>query len=469
VVAPGFIDTHVHSEIALLTASPDATGGVQQGVTTHLTGPDGFGFAGVPPAQAREIEVVLRFVHGRADLPWDWPTPEAYLRAFENRLPVNVGIQAPHLPIRVGVMGWEPRVATDDELAAMASAVEGWMEVGAVGFNSGLDYQPTAHSDTRELVALARVAARYGGIYTAHGRNIGLGRAGQFHETAQVGREAGLPVHVSHERVDPEMADLLASSTGDLTTDSHLYEAGSTHLVYYLPFEDQTGGPAAILERLESAAYRAALLPRLEASLAETPEAVNAWFSATRSGDHIGRSVHDIALDRRRSDAETVIDLLREELPDALMVYPWGPTEAEFRPTVAATIAHPAVMISSDGIYHGVRPHPRGWGTFPRAIRVGVRELGATSLEAAIHRMTGLPAARYRLGDRGVIEVGRAADLVVFDPATFSDTATYHEPRGATIGLDEVIVNGTRVVERGRLTDRRPGSVLRRTQQNAVR
>jgi N-acyl-D-amino-acid deacylase len=259
------------------------------------------------------------------------------------------------------------------------------------------------------------------------------------------------------------MAHLLATTTADLTTDSHLYEAGSTHLVYYLPFEDQTGGPAAILDRLEAAAYRAALLPRLEASLAETPAAVNAWFSATRSGAHIGRSVHDIALERGRSDAETVIDLLREELPDALMVYPWGPTEAEFRPTVAATIAHPAVMISSDGIYHGARPHPRGWGTFPRAIRVGVRELGATTLEAAIHRMTGLPAARYRLGDRGLIEVGRAADLVVFDPVTFRDTATYPEPRGGTVGLDEVVVNGVRVLEQGRLTNRRPGRVVARS------
>jgi N-acyl-D-amino-acid deacylase len=258
------------------------------------------------------------------------------------------------------------------------------------------------------------------------------------------------------------MADLLAGTTADLTTDSHLYEAGSTHLVYYLPFEDQTGGPAAILGRLESAVYRAALLPRLEASLAETPAAANAWFSATRSGGHIGRSVREIAEERGTPAAQTIIDLLREELPDALMVYPWGPTEAEFRPTVGATITHPAVMISTDGIYHGERPHPRGWGTFPRAIRVGVRELGATTLEAAIHRMTGLPAARYRLRDRGVIEVGRAADLVVLDPATFSDTATYHEPRGGTVGLDEVIVNGVRVVERGRLTDRRPGQVLRR-------
>jgi N-acyl-D-amino-acid deacylase len=467
IVAPGFVDTHVHSELALLAETPDNIGGVQQGVTTNLTGPDGFGFAGVAPTRAREIEAVLRFLHGRLDLPFDWPTPEAYLRAFEGRIPVNVAPQAPHLPIRVAVMGWEARRATDEEIGRMADAVEAWMAAGAVGFNTGLDYQPTAHSDTRELVALARVAARHGGVYTAHGRNIGLGRAGQFRETMQVGREAGPPVHVSHERVDEEFAALLdeaAATDGvDLRTDSHLYEAGSTHLLYYLPFEDQEGGPAVVLQRLESRSCRDALIPRLDASLAATPAAVNAWFSATRTGDHIGRSVREIAKDRGTTPARTIVDLLREELPDALMVYPWGPTEAEFRPTAARTIAHPAVMISSDGIYSGERPHPRGYGTFPRAIRVGVRELGAANLEQAIHAMSGRPAARYGLTDRGTIGVGRAADIVVFDEATFGDTATYAEPRGRTVGLDEVIVNGVRVVERGTVTDRRPGQVLRRT------
>ena len=121
------------------------------------------------------------------------------------------------------------------------------------------------------------------------------------------------------------------------------------------------------------------------------------------------------------------------------------------------------MIVSSDGIYHGERPHPRGYGTFPRAIRVGVRELQAVSLEDAVHRMTGKPADRYRLRDRGVIEVGRAADLVVFDAETFADRATYAEPRLTTVGLDEVIVNGIRVVEAGLMTDRRPGQVLRRT------
>ena len=466
VTAPGFIDVHVHSEVALLTDSPDATGGLLQGVTTHLTAPDGFGFAQLPPAVAREVEVVLRFVHGPADLSFDWPTPEVYLRAFEGHIPLNVAAQAPHLPIRVAAMGWEARRARPHELDRMRALTHAWMDAGAVGFNSGLDYQPTAHSDTDELVALATIAAEYGGAFSAHGRNIEFGRAGAFNEIAEVGRRAGLPVCVSHERVDDELAGLLTQAAGepgvDLTTESHLYEAGSTHLIYYLPFAEQIGGPAAVLERLGSAAYRADLAARLEHEFAGHPQVLNAYFSATRTGRHLGRSLRDIAADEGRPAGETVVQLMRDELPDALMVYPWGPTEAEFRPIVARSLQHPRVIVSSDALCWGSLPHPRRFGTIQRAIRVGVRELGAVTLEAAINRMTGLPAERYGLSDRGRVATAAAADLVVLDPKTIADRATYAEPRLPPIGIDEVIVNGVRVVERGMLTDRRPGCVLRR-------
>ncbi|MBM4407803.1 MAG: amidohydrolase family protein [Chloroflexi bacterium] len=462
VVAPGFIDVHVHSEIALLGETDDRWAGIGQGVTTNLTAPDGFGWAGLSPGDARAVELSLRSINGpAAGLSFDWPTPEAYLRAFEGRTPVNIAAGVPHLPIRVAVMGWEARRARADQTAAMAKLVRDWMEAGAVGLCTGLDYQPITHSNTDELVALASVAAEYGGTYSAHGRHIEFGRAGAFRETAEVGRRAGLPAHVSHERVDDEIPDLLAEAP-EVTSDSHLYEAGSTHLLYNVPWAEQAGGPAGVLERLEDAAYREALAARLETAFAVDPTAMNAWFSASRTGRHIGRSIREIAAEAGRRAGESAVTLLREELPEALLVYPWGPTEAEFRPTVARTLQHPRVMVSSDGVYHGPRPHPRGFGTFPRAIRVGVRELGAVTLEAAINRMTGLPAERYHLADRGRVAVGSAADLVVFDPATFADRATYAEPRLPSVGLDEVIVNGERVMAEGRLTGRTPGRRLAR-------
>ena len=460
VVSPGFIDVHVHSEIALLTESDDRWAGIRQGVTTNLTAPDGFGWAGLAPVDAREVEFSLRSINGPApDLSFDWPTPEAYLRAFEGRSPVNIAAQAPHLPIRVAVMGWDARRARSDELVAMARLVRGWMEAGAVGLATGLDYQPITQSDTDELVALAAVSAEFGGVYSAHGRHIEFGRAGAFHETVDVGRRAGLPAHIAHERVDDEIAALLDEAP-EVSSDSHLYEAGSTHLLYYVPFRDQVGGPAGVLERLEDAGYRDELAAGLDASFGLEPAALNAWFSASKTGRHIGRSIFEIAEESGRPAGETAVTLLRDELPEALLVYPWGPTEAEFRPTLAATLQHPRVILSSDGVYHGPRPHPRGFGTFPRAIRIGVRELGAVTLEAAINRMTGLPAERYRLGDRGRIAVGRAADLVVFDPETIADRSTYAEPRRAPIGIDAVIVNGVRVIEAGRETGRVAGRIL---------
>ena len=269
-------------------------------------------------------------------------------------------------------------------------------------------------------------------------------------------------LHVSHERVDEEVAELLDEAP-EVSSDSHLYEAGSTHLLYYVPFRDQVGGPAAVQQSLEDPAYRRALAAALDEAFTAEPVVLNAWFSATRTGRHIGRSLREIANEAGRPAGETVVTLMREELPEALMVYPWGPTESEFRTTLAATLQHPRVMLSSDGVYHGSRPHPRGFGTFPRAIRIGVRELGAVTLELAINRMTGLPADRYGLSDRGRIEAGRAADLVVFDAATIADRATYDEPRLPPVGIDAVIVNGTVAVEHGRPTGIRAGRVVRRS------
>jgi N-acyl-D-amino-acid deacylase len=461
VVAPGFIDVHAHSELAILAGALDATGGLVQGVTTNLTGPDGFGWAGLPSKQAREIEFSLRSIHGRVDLPFDWPTPESYLRAFEGISPVNIAAQVPHLPIRVASVGWEARRAAADELDQMRAATSAWLDAGAIGFCTGLDYQPTCHSDTDELVALAAVGEPFGVPYAAHGRHIEFGRVGAFEETVDVGARAGVGAHVSHERVDDEVAELLANAP-ETTSDSHLYEAGSTHLIYYVPFREQTGGPAAVLERLADPDYAAGLAAALDDAFGLEPVVLDAWFSATKTGRHIGKSLFEIAEETGRPAGETVVTLMRDELPDALMVYPWGPTEAEFRPTVAATLQHPRVMVSSDGLYHGQRPHPRGFGTFPRAIRIGVRELGAVTLEAAINGMTALPAERFNLADRGRIAEGFAADLVVFDPDTIADRATYAEPRLPPIGIDHVVVNGVVAVDHGRVVNATAGRVLRR-------
>ncbi len=176
IVAPGFIDVHVHSETAL-RGNGDIWGSVLQGVTTHLTAPDGFGWAPLPQDAAAELWRSTAFAYGQADLAPDWPTIERYLDSFAD-LPVNVVPMVPHQAVRFAVLGWDPRPADPGELDRMSELTRDWMEAGAVGLNTGLDYQPAASSDTRELVELARVVAEYGGIYAAHIRYTGVGRAG---------------------------------------------------------------------------------------------------------------------------------------------------------------------------------------------------------------------------------------------------------------------------------------------------
>lgn len=463
IVSPGFIDAHVHSEAAL-RGGPGREGSVLQGVTTHLTAPDGFGWAPLAPEGSRDLWRATAFAYGNADFAPDWRTAGDYLDGFAGSTPVNVVAMAPHQAIRFAVLGWEPRAATDAELDRMRDLVRHWMDAGAVGLSTGLDYQPAASSDTRELVELCRVVRRYGGVYAAHQRYTALGRAAAWRESIEVGRQAGVPVCVSHERVDDESEPLLADAAAacDLSFDSYLYPAGSTHLLYGLPLADQAGGPDAVLERLADPAYRERLARHLEAPLAESVAGgARAYFSATRTGRHVGRSLADLAAARGRSLGETAVDLIREEVPDALLVYHRGLTDEAFEQVTRATIAHPAMTVASDGIYHAPLPHPRGFGCFARILRYFVRELRAITLEEAIHKMSGFPAERYRLRDRGRLAAGYGADVVVFDPATVADRATWEEPRLPPVGIQTVIVNGEPVVEQGRFAGRLPGRVLR--------
>jgi N-acyl-D-amino-acid deacylase len=208
IVAPGFIDVHVHSETAL-RGNGDIWGSVLQGVTTHLTAPDGFGWAPLPQDAAADLWRSTAFAYGQADMAPEWPTIERYHDSFAGDLPVNVVPMVPHQAVRFAVLGWDPRPADPGELDRMSELTRDWMEAGAVGLNTGLDYQPAASSDTRELVELARVVAGYGGVYAAHIRYAGVGRPAAYREAIQIGRDTGIPVRVSHELVDDETEPLL--------------------------------------------------------------------------------------------------------------------------------------------------------------------------------------------------------------------------------------------------------------------
>ena len=461
-VCPGFIDVHVHSEIALL-GGRDQMAATYQGITTHLLAPDGFGWAPLEPAQARQMWHYTQFAVGEADLEPNWSTPEAYLSIFPGRIPANVYPQVPHCAVRLGAMGWAGRPATDAELAAMEVATRQWMQAGAGCLCLGLDYQPSAHADLRELVALSKVAAEYGGIYAAHLRYQILGRTEAWKEIIEISRQADIPVHVSHERVDDEtgaLLDQVEREGVDLSFESYLYPAGMTHVLMMLPMEYQAGSMDEVLSRLEEPQTRQTCLPYLRDRLGA---AGNQIVGYTASGRYTGMRLAAAASSAGKTWEEFAYDLVIEERGVECFVFPWQTPAEENEATLARTAVHPRMMIASDGVYNQPHPHPRGYGCFAQVPGHYVRELGLLSLEDAVYKMSGFPAQRYGLGDRGRLAEGLAADLVVFDPATIAARSTWDEPLQPAVGVDRVMVNGAWVLADGEPTGQLPGRVLRRT------
>ena len=470
IVCPGFVDVHVHSEIALL-GGRDQFAAVSQGVTTHLAAPDGFGWAPLPPKQAKELWHYTQFAYGDnplnppyqrdfAELPLNWQTPDAYLSMFEGRIPANLYPQVPHCAVRIGAMGWDPRPATTDELKTMERTTRDWLEAGACCLCLGLDYQPSANADLHELVYLSKIAASYDAIYAAHIRYRILGRKQAWEETIEIAQRAEIPVHISHERVDDEAAAVLErveKEQIDLTFESYLYPAGMTHLAMMLPMEYQIGAPADMLAHLEDPEVREKSITYLQGELRDGSQIVG----YNRSGRFIGMTLAEAAESEGKSNEEFAFDLICEEAAIETFVMPWATPPEENERILNQTASHPRMMIASDGVYNIPHPHPRSYGCFVQYLGKFVRERQRVSLKEAIYKMSGFPAERFRLSDRGRISRGLAADIVVFNPETVADKSTWFDPVQSPVGVHWVFVNGVPVVEDGNVTRQLPGRVLR--------
>ena len=462
VVCPGFIDVHAHSEFSILRGDA-IEARLRQGVTTDLLAPDGFAYAPASPSRQADLVAYLEVFNGPPDEDWEWSDPEQYLGLFEGRAGINVVPQVGFLAIRAEAVGWDPRPADPSEIRHMEDLIRQGMETGASGIQVGLDYFPSGHADTDELIAMARVVAEYGGVYSSHVRGIRGDVAAGVEEALEVGRRSGVAIHISHLFGSEELYQLLtdACEAGmDVTFDAYPYMAASSHLAFCLPRWFDDGPPDRLVSKLGDPAVRAALAPHIEEFFRSfVPDPANAYFSAIPDGpyQHLqGRPITDAVGLVGPTVAEVVCTLLAESRLRVLMVYRWN-DEAKLR----RAMTHPLGMMGSDGLFRGTHPHPRGFGAHARMLAHLVRDRGWLELPDAIRRMTSMPADRYGLDDRGVIRPGAAADVTVFDPDRIQDRATFDNGRATAEGVSHVFVNGEAAIESGRLSHTSAGRVLR--------
>jgi N-acyl-D-amino-acid deacylase len=461
IVSPGFIDVHVHSELARL-GGQDQFAGVLDGVTTELMSPDGFSWAPLQPGRLREVKAYLQVFYGDPDLAWNWPDVASYLAMFEGRIPNHLVPQAPHLPIKVAAMGWEPGEPTAEQVRTMKRHLVEWLDAGAVGMSAGLEYQPGALSSVAELSTLCEVVASAGGVYAPHQRGYWSRLPRGCGESFEISRRSRVKVHISHLAIDDTAAGLLDHAQGDgldVTFDMYPYTAACTHLLMMLPEWAQAGGYDASMFRLTDADERAKLRDETAQRIAERGAIT---LSSVESGAGLeGHQLSELAHESHQSDVDCMFDLLTGHAGRALAVYHW-PETIDGEGLIKRTLAHPLYIGSTDGIYMGSKPHRRGFGTFARIAGEYVRD-GTLSLEAAVRKVTGHPAERFSLRDRGVLEAGRAADITVFDPETLADLSRWDEGRISPAGITHVLVDGTGVVSGGQPTGALPGRIVGRS------
>jgi dihydroorotase/N-acyl-D-amino-acid deacylase len=451
IVAPGFIDVHNHARETIFEL-PTADNYIRQGVTTLIEGPDGGSPIPIGPFLDK-------------------------LQALQKT--INVGTFVGQGSVRAAVLGAVNRRPTPAELDKMRGIVEEGMKAGAFGLSTGLFYVPGAFTPIEEVIELARVAGQYGGIHISHMRDEAFGVLDSVRETIRIGEEGGLPTQVTHHKIvgpanygkSVETLKLLEAARRrgvDATSDQYPYTASSNAFVAsMIPQWAQEGGRDEILARLKNPTTRKEIAGETVRIIREErgggdPKNV---FLASCDWDPAmaGKNLADVA--RMRGLEPT----LENGAEAALWVVEQGNCQGVYHAMseqdLERVMRHPATMIASDGwvqvLGRGV-PHPRSYGTFPRVLGVYVRERNVLTLEDAIRKMTSFPAQRLRMNDRGILRPGMKADLVVFDPGRVRDTATFEKPHQYAEGFSAVIVNGQVVFDGVKITEARPGVVVRK-------
>ena len=479
VVAPGFIDMLGQSELSILV-DPRLPSKIYQGITTEITGE---GDSATP-----QNDETLRNLAPRAEhlnLTVDWRTLREYFARLEKQgMGINLATHVGATQVRAVVLGFEDKQPTAAQLEDMKRLVREAMQDGAVGVSTSLEYPPAPYAKTEELIALAAEAAKYGGIYATHMRSEGDAIMAALDETIRIGREAHIPVEIWHLKVAgktnwgrmPEVIakiDEARAQGVDVAADTYAYTAWFNDMSAFIPPWAHDGGRAKLVERLKDPATRERIRKDLLTASSEWdnewheiegPDAVLIGLVQNPDLVHFqGKRLSDIAASWHKEPMDALFDLLIQD--DALTKCAvFGMSE----PDVSLALRQPWVSINNDsqgtsleGVLGQEHPHPRAYGTFPRILRKYVREDKLLSLEDAIRKFSALPAQRMRLTDRGVLKEHMWADVVVFDPATVRDLATFEQPNQLAQGMDYVLVNGVPVIDAGKMTGALPGKVLR--------
>jgi len=451
VVAPGFIDVHTHSD-GLLLRSTNLVPKTTQGFSSEVLMLDGISYAPVSTQNAAQWFFYLRALDGlRLDEYRGWHSIADYMQLLHQNTAQNTVALIPYANVRALACGFGRSRIDDFQRLVIADEIQRGMASGAVGISTGLDYIVQCHADTDELVDACRAMAPVGGVYVTHVR-YKLGLLPALNEAIDIARRSGVALHISHlkavgKQTVEDVWTLLDQSSRDvdITFDVYPYMSGSTMLNYLLPYDVWENGPLSAIAKLQCPEIRLRFAAGLNQYKLKLDRIRIAWVAGAENKHHQGKTLAAYVASCSCEPADALANLLIEERLAVLLVLNEGDD-----PSINPILQHDAFMMGSDGIYFSDgHVHPRVFGSATRLLGPLVRDAKLFSLEDAVFKMTSLPARRFGFSQRGIVRESYFADLVVFDPRTVGDRATYENPQQPSVGIEQLLVNGVFVIRDG--------------------
>lgn len=479
VVAPGFIDTHSHSDLQILL-NPYNEVKIRQGITTEVLGQDGISMAPLPKQHISSWRKNLAGLDGESsEISWEYETTNNYLTMMEDYgVGLNETYLVPHGNVRMEAMGLDNRPATKEEIQKMCDIVRREMKAGAFGLSTGLIYIPCAYSETEEMIEMCKVVAEFDGCFVIHQRSEADTIIQSMNEVVQIGLESGVKIHFSHFKVCgkdnwkyiDEMIEILdkAQLKGlRVSFDQYPYAAGSTMLGVVLPPWAHAGGTDMLMKRLQDTEMRRKIIDDIK-------NGIDGWDNFIKfagfeqifitsvktkvNEDAVGKSLEELALMRGTNPYDATFDILLQEENAVGMVDFYG-----LEDHVITFLKRKEQNVCTDGLLSG-KPHPRAYGSFPRILGRYVREKKLLNIETAIYKMTKKAADAIGIQKRGSLKEGNYADIVIFNLDVVSDVGDYIDPMHFPVGIDYVIINGQPVIENGEYHHIKAGKVIRKGQ-----